>query len=647
MSKIIITLRSDLCAASGDGFSSVIDTDISYDKYGFPLIGGRRLKGCLRDAALLIGTDPETIDGIFGKTGSSESGSLRISDAVLSGYDKLKSDAIASGLNAEQVIDLFTYTRAATAIMDDTAKDNSLRFTRVVKHYSPIDEKETVFSADAEIDEKYSAVFADICRALRNIGYKRSRGYGAVKCEFIYEKTEKACPAENITGNNLRIDYTVLLKSNVMIPSLASDETADYIPGTSVMGFFANEYLKNGSPDEKFEDMFLKNNVRFSNLYLSDENGTEYFPAPSVLGKIKGEKGVCNIAVRSDDGRIVKPVKSGYCTFSMDIKTPLTETVYHHSKSGSTLYTQTSLCPDQYFQGSISGKAEYIKELYTILNKTTLRFGRSKTAQYSNCELVKATVSEDKDTMLSVKKGSAFIALLLSDVLIPDEMGGYDFSAEGLKNALGIAADCDKRCSSLRYRTIGGYNSKWNMKKPMIRTIAAGSALLFTADSDMTLPERMTIGSKQNEGFGAVMFCAAYRFSHSEASEMPKSVPSKSSGQLAKLIADNRIIEEMRISATEHVNEISSITVTASQLGRYTMMVKNAADLMELKSMARNIRSEKSKNFFLKTIIEGKDSKAEHYSETTVHGREMWREYLILVLTLLKYEKRGDSNENE
>lgn len=51
MSRIKIILKSDLCAASGDGFSSVIDTDVSYDKYGFPVIGARRLKGCLRDAA--------------------------------------------------------------------------------------------------------------------------------------------------------------------------------------------------------------------------------------------------------------------------------------------------------------------------------------------------------------------------------------------------------------------------------------------------------------------------------------------------------------------------------------------------------------------------------------------------------------------
>ena len=67
LSRLKITLKSDLCSASGDGFSSLIDTDVSYDKFGFPYIGGRRLKGCLREAAELIGSP--YIDEIFGVIG--------------------------------------------------------------------------------------------------------------------------------------------------------------------------------------------------------------------------------------------------------------------------------------------------------------------------------------------------------------------------------------------------------------------------------------------------------------------------------------------------------------------------------------------------------------------------------------------------
>lgn len=157
MSKIFITLRSDLCAAGGDGFSSVIDTDVSYDKYGFPVIGARRLKGCLRDAAKLIGMG--SVDEIFGTAGSDKNGSLKISDAHIKGYEELKREAVSSGLNAEEVISLFSYTRAATQIENDTAMDNSLRFTRVVKHYSPLTNDETVFEAEADIDENIRTIF--------------------------------------------------------------------------------------------------------------------------------------------------------------------------------------------------------------------------------------------------------------------------------------------------------------------------------------------------------------------------------------------------------------------------------------------------------------------------------------------------------
>lgn len=46
-----ITLKSDLCAGSGFSYAGLIDSDISYDKYGVPFISGRRLKGCMKESA--------------------------------------------------------------------------------------------------------------------------------------------------------------------------------------------------------------------------------------------------------------------------------------------------------------------------------------------------------------------------------------------------------------------------------------------------------------------------------------------------------------------------------------------------------------------------------------------------------------------
>lgn len=652
-----ITLKSDLCAASGDSFSSVIDTDVSYDKYGFPFIGGRRLKGCLREAAELIVTDKDLINKIFGESGNSSSGSLKLSDAHIEDYDSMIKEA--EGINAEKITSLYTYTRAATAIKNDTAKDNSLRFTRVVRHYSPIDNNsELVFIARCELDPEYDEEFACIAKALRNIGYKRNRGFGAVKCEYIPEHSNAAVSdCFDADTDDVRIKYTVRLTDNVMIPGAVSDETADYIPGTSVLGFFANAYLKNNTADSEFEELFLKNNIRFSNLYISDENGREYFPAPVILGKIKGEKGAVNIVTRPRDEKIVKPVKSGYTDFSANIIKPLTETVYHHSKKvektkaentkvektkdptekedKTTLYTQTAICSGQFFSGTITGKSSYVKKIYEILTGSMLHFGRSKTAQYSSCELVKAEVLPVTVDTIKISAGQRFMALLLSDAIIPDGFGGYDISAYGLKNAIGhgvekldIYSENEINYSAMRYRIIAGYNSKWNMQKPQFRTPAAGSTLVFTAKEDMELPVQLTIGAKTGEGFGSVMICRPEKF-------VP-AVPEKENrvaadGILSKLIRKNEMIEEMRNEAVSFAASYWK-SVNSSQLGRYTMMVKNANDFSDLKNhMVEKIKSKKSKADFDSII---KNSEAEKY-------KELWRDYLVLILTLMKYENRG------
>ena len=50
--KIKIELLSDLCTTSGETYNSLVDTDITYDEYGIPYIPAKRMKGCIREAAL-------------------------------------------------------------------------------------------------------------------------------------------------------------------------------------------------------------------------------------------------------------------------------------------------------------------------------------------------------------------------------------------------------------------------------------------------------------------------------------------------------------------------------------------------------------------------------------------------------------------
>ena len=65
--QLIITLKSDLCAGSGYSYAGIVDSDLCYDIYGIPYIPAKRLKGCLREAAGLIGLTEEETGRIFGK----------------------------------------------------------------------------------------------------------------------------------------------------------------------------------------------------------------------------------------------------------------------------------------------------------------------------------------------------------------------------------------------------------------------------------------------------------------------------------------------------------------------------------------------------------------------------------------------------
>ena len=92
MTEIIIHLMSDLCAANGESVGNGIDSDICTDNYGFPYIPGRRLLGCLRDAAMelqrfgLEEARQENIDRIFGNP-SGQEGVLCVGNAVIPGIE--------------------------------------------------------------------------------------------------------------------------------------------------------------------------------------------------------------------------------------------------------------------------------------------------------------------------------------------------------------------------------------------------------------------------------------------------------------------------------------------------------------------------------------------------------------------------------
>ena len=81
--ELVITLKSDLCAGSGYAYAGIIDSDVCYDAYGFPYIAARRLKGCLREAAELIGLKSRETGELFGNPGEDAVKGIHIDNAYI------------------------------------------------------------------------------------------------------------------------------------------------------------------------------------------------------------------------------------------------------------------------------------------------------------------------------------------------------------------------------------------------------------------------------------------------------------------------------------------------------------------------------------------------------------------------------------
>lgn len=347
MYKLKITLKSDLCAASGQGFSNSIDTDVCYDNYGIPFIPARRIKGCLKEAANYIESD--FINEIFGISGNSRNGSLKITNAVIENYQQIVDDiSISSKISHKNMLEFFTSTRASTAIKNDTAKEGSLRFIRVVNKTSPLTSENLEFFADFEIDEVYSNEFSLICKSLKNIGFNRNRGFGAIKCEMIISEAKNKNYQFTFEDNNdYQINYLIQLENNIMVSSNNSKVTDEYISGSMVLGCLANNYLKKNKFSSEFENLFIKDNIAFSNLYISNKSGIDTMPSPGFMGQYKGEKEVINSheKLEEDKDKTFKPFKNANIDYGMKKHSVKTETTYHFAKNNENnkLYTQTSI----------------------------------------------------------------------------------------------------------------------------------------------------------------------------------------------------------------------------------------------------------------------------------------------------------------
>lgn len=209
-----IKLLSDATFGRGDGVAGLVDQEVEHDRYGFPYLRGRTLKGLLSEECdNLIAVLPddnqrqhwqEVANRLFGVPGSTldTQAKIHVGDACLP--DDLRK-AIATQLDSDQerkrknpkynaltstdILESLTTIRRQTAIdpEDGAPTEHSLRSARVILRELPFESKllfESELNKDSEDDKDMLSLLAVGILALRRIGSGRNRGRGHVQCSL-------------------------------------------------------------------------------------------------------------------------------------------------------------------------------------------------------------------------------------------------------------------------------------------------------------------------------------------------------------------------------------------------------------------------------------------------------------------------------
>jgi len=542
INKIIrIELLSDLCTASGDGFAGVVDTDVYFDNFGLPYIPSKRLKGCLRECGLEIISVDESysniFNDIFGKIGQSTPGTLNIGNGMLANYyDIVKNIGNA---HPSELAEIYTSTRSRTSIgKDSKAVDGSLRTFRTLNkgqtYEFPVSFILDECSKLAELPRNNHEEFLNMCvKSLRSMGLNRSRGLGEITCTL--EDSLQASGTEFIPvnfGNQKAFSYTIKL----LEPTISAHRSGkpfdceEYIFGSTIMGIFASQYIKNNieknrqlrteaHKDDIFRRVFLEGAVKFV-AAMPYNNDKLYHPAPATLktdklGKrllddaggipeeLDKDDPVCkrlNGFVFIENGTVARynSAKVSYIHHAR----PANKTKGHSDEDDGEIYTYEALAEGQTFAGYVIGSEEDLSLLINLFAKDNIiRIGRSRTAQYGKAVITPAPMTTIP-SIRTLRNGDTFRLVAVTPLILEDEKG------VNTTNLSVISANLGKDFEIVRYAcsetVVAGYNSKWLLPRGHERAIAEGSVIVLKYNGEYINLEVDFIGKRTGEGFGQV-----------------------------------------------------------------------------------------------------------------------------------------------
>lgn len=603
--KIRIELLSDACFSSGEGYNSIIDMDVCYDRLGFPFIPAKRIKGCLREAAIELRDWGEEIciEEIFGIKDDHTAG-MYLSDGKLEYYDiyltELKKESNQMLKHPQRILNAFSYIRTQTSLDDYGIADrNTLRSIRVLKKglvfIAPIR-----FKDGEEGNELYKNQLENICKVLRYMGANRTRGMGKVRVSLetdhitdeqkdseIYKRFP--LPFYEEGKKYKRLNYVIYLKSAVLCKSVAGGQTrsCDYIEGAKILGLIAEALKK--KKEDKMDFLELVNSEGFicSNAYISDGK-KRYAPASAALFQVKDspEKGRDkSVDIQEGEEHPIEklsPIGDMYISYDrgankVSKKSVDKEIRYHHSRPedksighvliedmGSQMYQMESISSGQMFSGFILGSSEQIHKVYELFSKKNrYRIGYNRSAEYGEIVMCVTSLSEEKKSQKSAFR-DRFLLKLNAPVILYNQFGmaitDEEVLLEELQKYFPVKLTIEKRF--LKYLEVGGYNVTWHARKPTILAFDKGTTFVIKCAGEVNFEglEKIWLGERNAEGYGEVEICEPtekYEFEIEQSEEKLCYIPEKCDYMEKKKIFD--MMQYIRKGYAEEIVEKRAI----------------------------------------------------------------------------------------
>jgi CRISPR-associated protein Csx10 len=416
------------------------------------------------------------------------------------------------------------------------------------------------------------------------------------------------------------IEYKVSLLSPVLI-SVFNDEnithTMAHLPGSSILGAFASEYIRKKSltdahKDETFFSWFLGGEVIFSDAHLlmeHDGQTRQGIPIPLCMQREKGEDRIINrLKIEDPEKKTVDIPGYGWLgNETVLIQEPKRRIHFHHARADrlaghsndGLIFNYEALEPGQAFGGTICGSRENLDRFSGFFGpELSARMGRSRQTEYGAVRIELSPLREiNFDEEIFERDGveiNEVIISLLAPCILENEYG-YSHPSEKyfqlyLAAALGINID-DFKITKCFIKTVKveTYLSVWGMKRPAVTALATGSTfrLEFTVLSDIT-SRRLAelawtgLGERRHEGFGRLGLNLAtqerYRKENVSKAFSDGSMPPGPMPEAFRTILSSVLVNELRRKVTRRAMdraEMFRLRPTNSLLGKLGLMVSS------------------------------------------------------------------------